>query len=186
MAVSDKERVWTFLIGAVMGCLVVGGLIQRRNSHREARENIADAPVPEWAHPLPGVVPEVLRKGKILHFQALEDGRIWILQYEKNYPFVQVGETYAAQSSTGAVSTFQFLAADRMIVRLRPGVTVKEFQDVLIPMGLHTRENFKKKGLVIAGMPEVGIGKLEEALAKIRRLEMVETAEYDAIRSGGR
>ena len=46
MAVSDKERVSTFVIGALLGCIVVGGLIQRRNNHRDARQSIAEAVVP--------------------------------------------------------------------------------------------------------------------------------------------
>ena len=184
MAVSDKERVSTFVIGALLGCIVVGGLIQRRNNHRDARQSIAEAVVPEGAQPIPQTVPGILRKGEILHFKDHDLGRTWIVQYEKNYPFVQISETYSAISKTGGVSTFQFLAADRIIVKLVEGVTVKEFQSKLLSMGMHTRENFKKKGLVIAGLSELGVGKLDEAITKIRSLEIVDSAEYDPIQGG--
>ena len=184
MAVSDKERVSTFVIGALLGCIVVGGLIQRRNNHRDARQSITEAVVPEGAQPIPQTVPGILRKGEILHFNDHDLGRTWIVQYEKNYPFVQISETYSAISKTGGVSTFEFLAADRIIVKLVDGVNVKEFQSKLLSMGLHTRENFKKKGLVIAGLSELGVGKLDEAIAKIRSLEIVDSAEYDPIQGG--
>ena len=140
--------------------------------------------MPEGAQPIPETVPGILRKGEILHFKDHDLGRTWIVQYEKNYPFVQISETYSAISKTGGVSTFEFLAADRIIVKLVEGVTVKEFQSKLLSMGMHTRENFKKKGLVIAGLSELGVGKLDEAIAKIRSLEIVDSAEYDPIQGG--
>ena len=182
MAVSDKERVST-VIGALLGCIVVGGLIQRRNNHRDARQSIAEAVVPEGAAYSTNRSRD-FTQGEILHFKDHDLGRTWIVQYEKNYPFVQISETYSAISKTGGVSTFEFLAADRIIVKLAEGVTVKEFQSKLLSMGMHTGENFKKKGLVIAGLSELGVGKLDEAIAKIRSLEIVDSAEYDPIQGG--
>ena len=187
MALSDKERLTTFALGALLGCFVVAGLISRRNAVKSERELLSKAPVPAGIQPLPGAVPEMFRRGKILHFRehAPRD-RTWILQYYKNYSFVQIDETPSTQSSTGGVSTFRFLAADRLLVRLKPDVSIKDFQAKLTPLGLHTRENYKKKGILIVGLVEVGIGKLESTLEQVRALDAVISVEFDRIESGRR
>lgn len=187
MAFSDKERLTTFALGALLGCFVVAGLISRRNAVKSERDLLSKAPVPAGIQPLPGAVPEMFRRGKILHFrEQASRNRTWILQYDKNYSFVQIDETPSTQSGSGWFSTFRFLAADRLLVRLKPDVSIKDFHAKLIPLGLHTREHYKKKGILIVGLVEVGIGKLEAALEQVHALDAVISVEFDRIESGHR
>ena len=188
MPLSEKERLATFGLGALLGCLVVAGLIGRRNSAKSEAEIMSEAPVPQWAQPLPASIPELLRHGKILHFKkgVPVGGRTWILQYDKNYPLVEIAEIQPDADNFGAPPLFQFLAADRLVVQLNPGVRIKNLQAELTPLGLHTREHFKKKDLVIVGLVDVGIGKLAEAREKVSSLEQVTLVDFDPIESGHR
>jgi hypothetical protein len=71
-------------------------------------------------------------------------------------------------------------------VRLKPDVSIKDFQAKLTPLSLHTREHYKKKGILIVGLVEVGIGKLESTLEQVRALDAVISVEFDRIESGRR
>ena len=188
MPLSEKERLATFGLGALLGCLVVAGLIGRRNSAKSEAEIMSEAPVPQWAQPLPDSIPELLRHGKILHFKkgVPSGGRTWILQFDKNYPLVEISEVQPDADNFGSPPLFQFLAADRLVVQLNPRVRIKDLQAELTPLGLHTREHFKKKNLVIVGLIDVGIGKLAEAQEKVRALDSVISVNFDKIESGRR
>ena len=188
MPLSEQERLTTFGLGALIGCLVVAGLIGRRNSVQSETEIVSEAPIPQWAQPLPVSVPELLRNGKILHFKngVPVGGRTWILKYDKNYPLVEITELQTDPDNSGSPVLFEFLAADRLVVKLNSGIRIKDLQSELIPLGLHTREHFKKKGLVIVGLIDVGIGKLSEAKEKVSFLEQVASVDFDPIESGRR
>jgi hypothetical protein len=188
MPLSEKERLTTFGLGALLGCLLVAGLIGRRNSAKSEAEIMSEAPIPQWAQPLPDSIPELLRHGKILHFkkEVPVGGRTWILQYDKNYPLVEISEIQSDIDDFGSPTLFKFLAADRLVVQLNAGVRIKDLQTGLTPLGLHTREHFKKKGLVIVGLIDVGIGKLAEAREKVSALQQVMSVNFDPIESGHR
>ncbi len=187
MRLSDNERLVTFGIGALMGCLLVGALLSRRNAAKAEKDEQASAPIPSWAQPLPKNVDDKLQQGRILHFKETEadagkpHSRSWILQFSSDYAFVLIEEVQHSAAGVGDEPVLQYLAADRLVVRLKEGIQIEEFRVRLHVHQLHTREHFRKKGIVIVGLGEIGIGKLEEAMALVREMEIVDSVEYDPI-----
>jgi hypothetical protein len=182
MFLSDKERISTFLIGIVLGCLIVAGLLQRRNDRLNEHDSIRNAPVPEWAEPLPEppTVPDALQFGKILEFQKGEDGksRSWILQYEKNYPFVLIKE-----DSSNNPPSYKFIAADTIKTTPKPGVRYQEYRDQLKDLNLFPREHFKKQNVIIVGIHQEkpSIESLYKSLESLQSHPIIQSAELDFI-----
>ena len=178
MVLTDKERVSTFLIGILLGCLIVAGLLDRRNKRKAAHEEITNAPVPEWAQPLPENLPAALQRGKIKEFQETQDppSRTWIVEYESNYPFVLIQE-----DASTTPPTHKFTAADRLVTTPKEGATYKDYQEQLIKLELQPREHFKKKGIIIVGILDPNIEKLPATLETLRKHPLIKSADYDHI-----
>jgi hypothetical protein len=178
MILSDKERVTTFLIGILFGCLIVAGLLERRNQRKASHEEISNAPVPEWAQPLPEGLPIALRRGRIKEFKENEGtkARSWLVEYEDNYPFVLIEEDPANDPTT-----LKYTAADRIITTPKPSTTYKDYQDQLIQLQLQPREHFKKKGIIIVGILDPTIDKLPATLETLQKHPLIQSASLDHI-----
>ena len=180
MVLTDKERVTTFLIGIVLGCLVVAGLLQRRNHRQSQHEQIYNAPIPEWAEALPEAVPEILHRGKILQFEKKEGllSRSWILEYERNYPFVLIQE-----DSTSSPPEYKYIAADCIHTTPKAGATYKEYREQLKELKLFPREHFKKQNVILVGIHQEKptIEGLHTALEKLKVHPLIDSAKLDII-----
>jgi hypothetical protein len=180
MVLTDKERVTTFLIGIFIGCLVVAGLLQRRNHRQSQHEQIYNAPVPEWAEALPKDVPDILHRGKILQFEKKEGPitRSWILEYERNYPFVLIQE-----DSSSTPPHYQYIAADSIHTTPKSGTTYKDYREQLKELKLFPREHFKKQNVIIVGIHQEKptIEGLQTALKNLQSHPLVESAKLDII-----
>ncbi len=180
MVLTDKERVTTFLIGIVLGCLVVAGLLQRRNHRQSQHEQIYNAPIPEWAEALPEAVPEILHRGKILQFEKKEGllSRSWILEYERNYPFVLIQE-----DSTSSPPEYKYIAADCIHTTPKPHATYKEYREQLKELKLFPREHFKKQNVILVGIHQEKptIEGLHTALEKLKVHPLIDSAKLDII-----
>lgn len=183
MFLSDKERISTFLIGSLIGCLIVAGLLQRRSHRLNEHDKIRNASVPEWAEPLPEAptIPVALQFGKILEFDKSEEGtsRSWILQYEKNYPFVLIKEDASSHPPT-----YVFYAADIIKTSPKPGVTYKDYQEKLAEINLFPRGNYLRKFNVInVGIlqEEPSISSLYATLDILRKHPIIQSAELETI-----
>lgn len=180
MVLTDKERVTTFLIGIVLGCLVVAGLLQRRNHRQSQHEQIYNAPVPEWAEALPKAVPEILHRGKILQFEKKEGPitRSWILEYERNYPFVLIQE-----NTNQSPPKYQYIAADSIHTTPKSGATYKDYREQLKDLKLFPREHHKKQNVIIVGIHQEKptIEGLQTALKNLQSHPLIESAKLDII-----
>ena len=182
MFLSDKERTSTFLIGILLGCLIVAGLLQRRSHRLDEHNSIRHAPVPEWAEPLPEApaIPDSLQLGKIVAFQKGDKNpsRSWILQYEKNYPFVLIEE-----DASSTPMTYRFIAADSIRTTPRSGVSYRDYREKLPEVNLFPREHFKRHNVISVGIHQEkpSIENLYKALETLKGHPLIETAEFDFI-----
>jgi hypothetical protein len=98
---------------------------------------------------LPESLPAVFLKGSLIASGTLinsngEDENIWILEYKSSYPFVRIVENVSQQ-------TLEVMAADQVLIHLREGVDVTDFQPMLKALELNVRMfNREKKIMVIS------------------------------------
>ncbi len=155
LAVMKKtDRILVYIVGFVLGMLLVSVILNRRAAKQEARidpwvvHNLAA--VEAGAEPLPETVPNSIQMGKILDFgylpnEAAAQAKIWHLNFDESYPYVRVVEDL----STGE---FSYMAADQILRELAEGVDVTVLKPMLDELGLRLRMFNRKDRIVVVGV----------------------------------
>lgn len=156
---NKMDRIIVYLVGFVVGTLLVSVILTRRT----AREEVAQDPwlehneamVAAGAEPLPSSVPLSMQAGRILDFghlpasePALE--KVWLLNFDESYPYVRVVQNI----QSGAI---EYMAADQVAVHLADGVDVTELKPALDELGLRLRMFNRKQQLAVVGVLHTGL-----------------------------
>lgn len=148
------DRIFVYIVGFVLGSLLVAAIMNRRALKEEAG---ADpwvthnaAAVEAGAEPLPETIPEIMQVGKILDFgylpnEAEPQVKVWHLDFDGSYPYVRVVEDL----STGE---FSYMAADQILIELADGVDVTALKPMLDELGLRLRMFNRKENIAVIGV----------------------------------
>jgi len=151
---NNKDRVIVYIVGFVLGMLLVSLIVQRRARRESTGEDPwvehNAAAIEAGAEPLPDQIPESIRGGRIIDFGYLPDAakaqqRVWHLSFEKSYPYVRVTE----DMQSGAVA---YMAADQIKLKLANGVDVTALKPMLTALDLRLRMFNRKEQIVVIGV----------------------------------
>lgn len=167
---NKMDRIIVYLVGFVIGTLLVSVILTRR----AAREEVAQDPwlahneamVAAGAEPLPSSVPLSIQAGRILDFGFLPTAnsaveKVWLLNYDESYPYVRVVQNI----QSGAI---EYMAADQVTVHLADGVDVTELKPVLDELGLRLRMFNRKQQLAVVGVLNTGLDAVPETIQALR------------------
>lgn len=148
------DRILVYLVGFVLGMLLVSVIMTRR----AAKEETAIDPwvehnravIDAGAEPLPETMHASMRTGKILDFgylpsEAAPLKKVWHLNFADSYPYVRVVEDMA----TGELA---YMAADQVVVELAEGIDVTALQPMLNQLGLRLRMFNRKERIAVVGV----------------------------------
>ncbi len=185
---KNSLRVMVYLIGFILGSLLVFMILLRRTSKEESvidpwvihnMEAVADG-----AEPLPDHMPASIQKGRIIGFGYLPNEeepkeRVWLLNFDKTYPYIRAVETIA----TG---DFSFMAADQISIYLSKGVDVTELKPMLDELGLRLRMFNRKEGLAVIGVLNTQIDAVPSTIEAVQPWSyLFEFVEADVLRFQG-
>lgn len=151
---KNKDRILIYLVGFVIGTIFVSAILSRRAvKEKEIPDSFLvhnERLITGSAEPLPVGMPESLYKGKIIDFGYLNNNkstaeRVWLLNFNKSYPFVRVVEDMATKE-------FKYMAADQITIILAQGVDVTELKPMLDKLGLRLRMFNRKERLAVIGV----------------------------------
>jgi hypothetical protein len=182
---SSKERIFVYIIGFGIGLLLVSFIMSRRAAKEEqavdpwvTHNQVA---VEEGAEPLPTTLPDALQKGRILTFGYLPNAtepaeRVWLLNFDESYPYVRIVEQVVDGS-------LQYMAADQILINLRPEIDVTEMQPMLDQLGLRVRMFNRKEHLLVVGVLSTQIDAVPATIAALQPwADRFVSAEPDFIR----
>ena len=185
---KNSQRVTVYLAGFILGSLLVSMNLLRKASKQEAT-------VDPWvthntkaivggAESLPHNMPASIQKGRIIDFGYLPDKevaeeRVWLLNFDKTYPYIRVVETIA----TGE---FSFMAADQISIHLAEGVDVTELKPMLDDLGLRLRMFNRKEHLAVIGVLNTQIDAVPATIEAVQPWsDLFEYAVADVLRFQG-
>ena len=151
---GKTDRIFVYIVGFVVGSLLVAMLMNRRKVKDEARVDPwvthNAAAVEAGSEPLPEGIPEVIQIGKILDFGTLPREaepklKVWHLNFDESYPYVRVVEDI----STGE---FSYMAADQIVIELADGVDVTALKPMLDQLELRLRMFNRKDQIAVIGV----------------------------------
>jgi hypothetical protein len=167
---KNAERIAVYLVGFILGVLLVSMLLSRR----AAKEKAAEDPwvthniemVAAGAEPLPGGMAASIYKGLIIDFGYLPDAetrkeRVWHLNFKDSYPYVRVVEDVAS-------GEFSYMAADQISITLAEGVDVTELKPMLDELGLRLRMFNRKEELAVIGVLNTQIDAVPATIAAVQ------------------
>jgi hypothetical protein len=171
-AMKTKERIFIYVIGVAIGMVLVSVLISRRSEKAKQavdpwvlhNRDVIDAGA---AEPLPSKLPDVLQAGMILDFGYLPSGsevpqaRVWLMNFKDSYPYVRVVE----QLSDGAI---EYMAADQILIVLKPGIDVTELKPILDTLGLRVRMFNRKEHILVVGVISTEIDAVDQTIELLR------------------
>ena len=154
IVMGKTDRIVIYIVGFVLGSLMVSMLMKRRAYKEETRidpwvTHNAVA-VEAGAEPLPESIPAVMQVGKILNFGYLPNAdepqfKVWHLNFAESYPYVRVEEDL----STGE---FSYMAADQILIELADGVDVTALKPMLDHLELRLRMFNRKDQIAVVGV----------------------------------
>lgn len=185
---KNSERIMVYLVGFILGMLLVSLILSRRTAKEEAAfdpwvAHNAEA-VAAGAEPLPAGMPASIHQGKIIDFGYLPDAqaaveRVWLLNFEKSYPYVRAVEVI----DTGE---FRYMAADQISLELAEGVDVTELKPMLDELGLRLRMFNRKERLAVVGVLHTRIDAVPATIDAVQPWrDLFVTAEPDELRFQG-
>ena len=182
---KNSQRVMVYLVGFILGSLLVSMIISRRSSKEEATVDPwvshNTKAVADGAKPLPNNMPNSIQKGRIIDFGYLPDKerakeRVWLLNFDKTYPYIRVVETIA----TGE---FSFMAADQISIHLAEGVDITELKPMLDDLGLRLRMFNRKEELAVIGVLNTQIDAVPATIEAVQPWsDLFESVEADVLR----
>lgn len=181
---NNRDRVIVFVVGFVLGMLLVSFLLQRRVRKEATGEDPwvehNAAAIAAGAEPLPDKVPEVIRAGRIIDFGYLPNEaealqKVWHLSFEKSYPFVRVTEDMQS-------GTLAYMAADQIKLELADGVDVTELKPMLNELDLHMRMFNRKAKIAVIGVVSTKIDAVPRTIEALQPYaELFSVVEPDFI-----
>ena len=167
---KNSHRVLVYLIGVTLGTLLISAIISRRTTkHERVTEpwlTQNSRVISQDVEPLPLKMPVSIQRGNIIDFGYLPSGsvpteRVWLLQFDKNYPYVRVVENISS-------GEFEYMAADQISILLSEGVDVTEIQPMLDELGLRLRMFNRKEGIAVIGVLNTQIDGVPSTLQAVQ------------------
>lgn len=147
---KQTDRIVIFIIGFTIGTFLVSVYFENKSLKKEqAEEEILSAwsELGEGVPQLPKSLPNVFLKGSLMASGTLmnlngEQENIWIMEYKSSYPYVRIVENIAEK-------THVVMAADQVLIYLKEGVDVTDFQPMLRELGLNVRMFNRDKNIMV-------------------------------------
>lgn len=148
------DRVFIYIVGFVLGSLLVAAIMNRRAIREENRVDPwvthNAAAVEAGASALPDGIAEAIKVGKIIGFgylpsEADAEVKVWHLNFAESYPYVRVVESL----STGE---FTYMAADQILIELAEGVDVTALKPMLDDLELRLRMFNRTDQIAVVGV----------------------------------
>lgn len=166
---KQTDRIVIFIVGFTIGTFLVSIYLENKTLKKEqAEERVLNAwaEVEEGVLKFPESLPDVFLKGSLIASGTLtnrngEDENIWIMEYKSSYPFVRVVENIPQQ-------TLEVMAADQVLIYLKEGVDVTDFQPMLKALGLNVRMFNRDKNVMVISVISRELDAIPETLAAIR------------------
>ena len=167
---KNSQRVLVYLIGFTLGTLLISAIISRRTTKQErvtspwlTQNSRVNSQVVE---PLPLKMPVSIQRGNIIDFGYLPSRsvhleRVWLLQFDKSYPYVRVVEDISS-------GEFKYMAADQISILLSEGVDVTEIEPMLDELGLRLRMFNREKGIAVIGVLNTQIDGVPSTLQAVQ------------------
>lgn len=102
-----------------------------------------------------------------------------LLRTEMKYPLVLAEEVFSGASGTLAKQTLS--VGDHLMVQFVSSAGRADIEGAVREAGFTVRKWFQQPGLVLLGIPDADLDSLDESLAVISALPMIEFAERDEI-----
>lgn len=167
---KTSDRIIVYVVGFLVGMLLVSIILSRRSAKEEANEDPWVAHnlemVAAGAEPLPEAMAASIHKGRIMTFGYLpsEDApeqRVWLLNFKESYPYVRAVEDLAS-------GEFSYMAADQICIDLAEGVDVTELSPMLNELGLRLRMFNRKERLAVIGVLNTQIDAVPATVAAVQ------------------
>ncbi len=182
---NSRDRYIVFGVGFFIGLIIVSILL----SWRAAQEAVAVDPwmsgdregLDSGVLSIPDSVHESIRKGQIIRFGTLPvdakpTERVWLLNFEKSYPYVRVVESIEDGSLT-------YMAADQVLIKLKADVDVTQLKPMLDSLELRLRMFNRKEHIAVVGVVSTEIDAVPETLnALLPHSDLFEEATADFIK----
>ena len=160
---KSTDRVLVYLVGFILGMLLVSMILSRRAAKEETAvdpwvAHNAGVVIAGTADPLPSGMPASIQRGKIMAFGFLPSAeaaaeRVWLLNFEKSYPYVRAVEDLAS-------GEFSYMAADQIAIELAEGVDVTELKPMPNARGLPLRMLHHHEHLAVLGVLRIQLDEL--------------------------
>lgn len=183
---KNSDRIIVYLVGFILGMLLVSLILSRRAAKEEAVVDPwvvhnAEAVATGNAEPLPAGMPASIHKGRIIDFGYLPDAdaaeeRVWLLNFEKSYPYVRAVEDLNS-------GEFRFMAADQISIVLGDDVDVTALKPMLDELGLRLRMFNRKERLAVVGVLHTRIDAVPDTIKAVQPWsDLFVRAEPDVLR----
>jgi hypothetical protein len=174
---KGNERIGIFILGMIIGCVLVSILVGRRDAFKEASEATWSGPGLAFdGPPLPDGAEPVLSEGRLLYHSAGPEESVWVVGFTDRYPYVRV----VWHEQTG---TFDYMAADQVVIHVRDGVDVASLKPVLDELGVRMRMFNRRENVVVIGTVSSGVSAVPDTLAALEPFaDLFEHAGPDPIR----
>ena len=182
---NNRDRVIVFIVGFVLGMLLVSYIFQRRARKEASGEDpwVAHntAMIEAGAEALPDKVPAIMSTGRIIDFGYLPDEtnpqqRVWHLKFKKNYPHVRVSEDIDTEKII-------CMAADQIKLKLADGVDVTELKPMLDALNLRLRMFNRKEQIAVIGVLSTRIDAVPKTIEAVQPYaELFSVVEPDFIK----
>jgi hypothetical protein len=175
--VKGNERIGIFIIGVLIGCVLVSILVGRREAFKEASDATWTGPGIEFeGPPLPDGVESVLDEGRLLFHWASPEESVWVVGFTDRYPFVRV--VWSAQTDA-----FTYMAADQVVIQMREGVDVAALKPALDQLGVRIRMFNRRENVAVIGTISSGANAVPDTLLALEQFaDLFISATPDPIR----
>jgi hypothetical protein len=182
---KQSDRLKTFGIGFVIGCVIVSFIITGRNEKKKSMKQDLLVPQHETmdgipSDPIPENAPNAIREGRIQEFKKFEDEngqkRVWLLNFKNNYSLVQLEEEQKDETLK-----YSYLAADQILVTVKPGTYKSAVQEFLKESPWHFRDYHKQPDLYVIGINQPTIDSVYRAIEEISKFDLITEAKPDYI-----
>lgn len=165
---KQTDRIVIFIIGFTIGTFLISIYFENKSLKKEQSEKQALnawSDMGEGVAPLPKSLPKVFLKGSLIasgesinNIGELEN--IWIMEYKSSYPFVRIVENVPHQ-------TLEIMAADQILIYLRKGIDVADFQPMLKTLGLNVRMFNRSKNIIVISVLNRELDAIPQTLAAL-------------------
>ena len=185
---KNSDRIIVYVVGFLLGMLLVSIILSRRSAKEEANADPWVAHniemIAAGAEPLPDAMPASIHKGRIIDFGYLPNAeapqqRVWLLKFKESYPYVRAVEDMTS-------GQFSYMAADQISLQIAEGVDVTELKPMLDELGLRLRMFNRKERLAVIGVLSTQIDAVPATVAAVQPWsELFDSAQADELKFKG-